>query len=159
MIVFRMLRVGVKKMKIESRSAYSLKQLNNPTVRAELVNCMKDTGPVFPVSLSVDLDDPAKSFVEMASKHGRENDLNVYHYTFVPDDNDYKQAKHDNAKLCGDIAFRTVIAGHDIGVLNPVAFAVHGGEDIRVDFLFSNVNKFNGQISENVDELFKHAMQ
>ncbi len=124
-------------MKLRFMKTYNADEINNSTVNQELINCMKDNGQVYPVAFGVDLNDPAKSFIEGASRFGKEADVKVYHCCYEPENDD-------------DIAVNCLVAGCQIGSAFPFAFAIHYRNDLRIDVLFSNISYLNGKVHSQI---------
>lgn len=138
-------------MKLRKLNIYRGNELKNPSVKAEFAECMKDTWAVYPVSFGVDLNDPVGSFLEGASRFGREDEIAACHCCFVPG----HEMNYDPEKQLSDITIKSLVTGCEIGMEYNIAFAVHGGGDARVDFVFSNVNRIDGETAEDLPDVLE----
>lgn len=137
-------------MKLMNKDNYSFSDLQNTTVIEKLNNIMNDKSAC-KVICSVDCNDVVTSMVDQAVNFGKENDLKVFHYEYVPTDTDQQAALDSYSNLSTFIVNVVTDTVGFISELVPVAGVVQRNDHPSIHVLFSTIGYENGKIYSGID--------
>ena len=137
-------------MKLMKKDNYSFSDLQNTTVIDELNNILNDKSSC-KVLCSVDCNDVVTSMVQQAVEFEKENDLNVFHFEYVPTDTDQQAALDSSSNLSTFIVNEVTDTVGYISELVPVAGIVQRNDHPSIHVLFSTIGYENGKIYSSID--------
>ena len=145
-------------MKLLNKDNYSFSDLQNTTVLDELNNIM-NAKSACKVLCSVDCNDVVTSMVQQAVEFEKENDLNVFHFEYVPTDNDQQAALDSDSNLSTFIVNEITDTIGFISELVPVAGVVQRNDHPSIHILFSTIGYKNGKIYSSIDSELDQFMR
>lgn len=128
---------------------YTYYKLKNKRIQKKLNRCILGDQTACKLLFSVDSEDVVASMLHQAEKHGKQGELEVFHFVYTPTETDEEESIHQSCSPGRISTFLVNEVTDSAGFISenvPVAGSVQRNERPEVHFLVSTVNQDTGRV-------------